>query len=156
MGNRLSGLWCKKTTLSITHEEFTKKPSDTSGGSSDKNRTTSSNKSGRNRSDGRGIFRIGSVRRLSLTNKKQISNKTELPEDRAIATVEQTYRELTNSSMKVNAPLMPLATVKVSSSTRHIPHTAGLKQQLCHLNGNSNSNGIRNRYACRNENKSQT
>lgn len=139
MGNRLSGLWCKKTTLSITHEE-PKKPSDTSGGS-DKNRTTSSssNKSGRNRSDGRGIFRIGSVRRLSLTSKKPISSKPEQPEVQAVATVEQTYRELSkqpdlDSSMKVNATaLMPLSTVKVSSSPRHSTHTLRLEQQLCHL-----------------------
>ncbi|XP_017111795.1 NAD(+) hydrolase sarm1 isoform X3 [Drosophila elegans] len=112
MGNRLSGLWCKKTTLSITHEEQQKTRE-----SRNDNSTHSTHKSSRNRtkssgsSDGRGTFRLGSVRRLSLRDNPRKTIKTPL-EKSNISTIEQTYRELTkqsdlDSNMKVNAQLMP-------------------------------------------------
>ncbi|XP_017053144.1 NAD(+) hydrolase sarm1 isoform X3 [Drosophila ficusphila] len=115
MGNRLSGLWCKKTTLSITHEEQSN-PRETRN---DKVTRGINHKSSRNRtkssgsSDGRGTFRLGSVRRLSLRDnpKKTIKTPSENPN---ISTIEQTFRDLTqqtdlDSEMKVNAQLLPTA-----------------------------------------------
>lgn len=119
MGNRLSGLWCKKTTLSITQQEEqqynreirNEKSPPRSGRKSNRIRTKSSGSG-----DGRGTFRLASIRRLSLRDNPKKTIKTPL-DNPSIATVEQTFRELTkradlDSSMKVNAQLMP--TVKVS------------------------------------------
>ncbi|KMY98267.1 NAD(+) hydrolase sarm1 isoform X3 [Drosophila simulans] len=126
MGNRLSGLWCKKTTLSITHQEEQQYSRETRN---DKSPPRSGRKSNRIRTkssgsgDGRGTFRLASVRRLSLRDNPKKAIKTPL-DNPSIATVEQTFRELTkradlDSSMKVNAQLMP--TVKMTDFSDSSP-----------------------------------
>nr|AAY55556.1 IP03552p [Drosophila melanogaster]AAY55601.1 IP03252p [Drosophila melanogaster] len=126
MGNRLSGLWCKKTTLSITQQEEqqynreirNEKSPPRSGRKSNRIRTKSSGSG-----DGRGTFRLASIRRLSLRDNPKKTIKTPL-DNPSIATVEQTFRELTkradlDSSMKVNAQLMP--TVKMTDFSDSSP-----------------------------------
>jgi len=157
MGNRLSGLWCKKTTLSITHEEQPN-PRETRNDKGPRN----SNKSNRNRtkssgsSDGRGIFRLGSVRRLSLRDNPSRAIKTPLDKP-CIATIEQTFQELTkpadlDSNMKVNAQLMPTVKVSCPSNTS----LTYLNYVICFCLYFTDLNSNRNRYACRVKNKRQT
>lgn len=162
MGNRLSGLWCKKTTLSITHEDSQKESEETRNVKGRRSRRKSSAGTG----DGRGTFRIGSVRRLSLSNCVSRDNNPKKPlcSEITISTVEKTYRELTNqadldSDMKVNAQLMP--TVKVSSSPRNsfaqkIRKSAIMSFVVVCCLHRSDLNSNRNRYACRGKNKRQT
>lgn len=141
MGNRLSGLWCKKTTtLHINNEpnqqqqQQTELPGD--------NSICNNNKSQRKKSAGAGggggrfggTFRFGSARRLSLTScvskDKKSANKSTNNE---IATIEQQYQQLlankpgsqphesqSKTAMKVNAQL---PTVKVSKKTHTYTQT---------------------------------
>lgn len=139
MGNRLSGLWCKKTTtLHINSEPKQQQQSEIVsecgiGKNNKSNRKKSSGAGGGGGGvGGAGTFRFGSARRLSLTScvsrdKKSANKATTNPE---ISTLEQQYQELLQASkpaaqpldaqtqpqtaMKVNAQL---PTVKVSSAT---------------------------------------
>lgn len=104
MGNRLSGLWCKKTTT-IHINNDSKQQQQQGGESPDNNsRNNDSNKSNRRKTGGvaggfSGTFRLGSARRLSLTScvsrdktEKKTTNKSSASS--AISTIEQRYEEL--------------------------------------------------------------
>ncbi|KRG06117.1 uncharacterized protein Dmoj_GI13152, isoform F [Drosophila mojavensis] len=117
MGNRLSGLWCKKTaTLQINNEtkqqqqqqqqQQQRQQSEIAGDNS----IAKNNKSNRKKSSGAaaggvggagagagaGTFRFGSARRLSLTSCVSKDKKTALKAttNSQISTVEQQYQEL--------------------------------------------------------------
>ncbi|XP_026847980.1 sterile alpha and TIR motif-containing protein 1 isoform X2 [Drosophila persimilis] len=123
MGNRLSGLWCKKTTLNISSKSEEKENPQIATDKSKRTRRKSSGSGGGSVSDGfRGTFRLGSVRRLSLTkdNHKKGSASSKSDPDPGISTIEHTYRELiqnpihtaadpSSNSMKVNPQLLPSA-----------------------------------------------
>jgi len=147
MGNRLSGLWCKKTTtLHINNDPKQQQQTQITNDNS----ICNNNKSHRRKSGGAGgvdgfggTFRFGSARRLSLTscvskdnNRKSVNKST----NSVISTVEQQYEELVKTpvpvsdlkqyesqtlpkpvktTMKVNAQLP--TTVKVSSPTNDDP-----------------------------------
>ncbi|EDW35105.1 GL25408 [Drosophila persimilis] len=127
MGNRLSGLWCKKTTLNISSKSEEKENPQIATDKSKRTRRKSSGSGGGSVSDGfRGTFRLGSVRRLSLTkdNHKKGSASSKSDPDPGISTIEHTYRELiqnpihtaadpSSNSMKVNPQLLPSA-VKIN------------------------------------------
>jgi len=134
MGNRLSGLWCKKTTTLHINNDPKQQQQQTQI-------NNDNNKSQKRKSGGTfngSTFRLGSARRLSLTscvskdNNKKTTNKSA---NSVVSTIEKEYEELvktpvtdTNSkqyesktlpnlksktSMKVNAQLP--TTAKVSS-----------------------------------------
>lgn len=146
MGNRLSGLWCKKTTtLHINNEpsqqqqqqqQQTELPGDNSICNNNKSQRKKSAGAGGGGGGFGGTFRFGSARRLSLTScvskdKKSANKSTKYDE---IATIEQQYQQLlatkpgsqphesqAKTAMKVNAQL---PTVKVSKkNTRTQTHT---------------------------------
>ncbi|SPP87196.1 Hypothetical predicted protein [Drosophila guanche] len=144
MGNRLSGLWCKKTTLNISNKSEQKESPSPADKTKRIRRKSSGSGTGSGGDGSRGTFRFGSARRLSLT--KDSHKKAS---DTGIATVEQTYRELIqapihiaaeSSNMKVNPQLLPPA-VKVSAE-RNGMEWNGIRcgiPQLCHdLNGKTN------------------
>lgn len=100
MGNRLSGLWCKKTaTIHINNDSKQQEEQQAKGDYNTRN--NNNNKSSRRKSGGAaGTFRLGSARRLSLTScvprdktEKKTTNKL-LPGSSAISTIEQQYEEL--------------------------------------------------------------
>lgn len=103
MGNRLSGLWCKKTaTIHINNDSKQQQQENEQQAKGDYNtRNNNNNKSSRRKSGGAaGTFRLGSARRLSLTScvprdktEKKTTNKL-LSGSSAISTIEQQYEEL--------------------------------------------------------------
>lgn len=147
MGNRLSGLWCKKTTtLNINNiSDQTKQQQQETQISNDQNKSHRRKSGG---TFGGGTFRLGSARRLSLTScvsKDNNKNKTTTNKStNSVSTIEQQYEELVNSpvsvtatnsnqfasktlpnlksktTMKVNAQLPSCPTVKVSSQSTTI------------------------------------
>lgn len=101
MGNRLSGLWCKKTaTIHINNDSKQQQEQEGVEISDNNTRNNNNNKSSRRKSGGAaGTFRLGSARRLSLTScvsrdktEKKTTNK--LSGSSAISTIEQQYEEL--------------------------------------------------------------
>lgn len=104
MGNRLSGLWCKKTaTIHINNDSKQQQQQQEQEGveiSDNNTRNSSNNKSSKRKSGGAaGTFRLGSARRLSLTScvsrdktEKKTTNK--LSGSSVISTIEQQYEEL--------------------------------------------------------------
>lgn len=101
MGNRLSGLWCKKTaTIHINNDSKQQEKEEQAKGDYN-TRNNNNNKSSRRKSGGAaGTFRLGSARRLSLTScvprdktEKKTTNKL-LSGSSAISTIEQQYEEL--------------------------------------------------------------
>ncbi|XP_034658729.1 sterile alpha and TIR motif-containing protein 1 isoform X3 [Drosophila subobscura] len=113
MGNRLSGLWCKKTTLNISNKSEQKESPIPADKAKRIRRKSSGSGTGSGGDGFRGTFRFGSVRRLSLTK-----DSHKRASDTGISTVEQTYRELVqapihvaaeSSNMKVNPQLLPPA-----------------------------------------------
>lgn len=132
MGNRLSGLWCKKTTTAIHINNDSKQQQQQSDNNTRNN--NNNNKSNRRKTGGAaggfgGTFRLGSARRLSLTScvsrdkteKKTTTNRSLAPASSAISSIEQQYEELhkpqhsqtlprAKSAMKVDSAI---PTVKV-------------------------------------------
>lgn len=104
MGNRLSGLWCKKTaTIHINNDSKQQQQQQKQEGveiSDNNTRNSNNNKSSKRKSGGAaGTFRLGSARRLSLTScvsrdktEKKTTNK--LSGSSVISTIEQQYEEL--------------------------------------------------------------
>lgn len=102
MGNRLSGLWCKKTaTIHINNDSKQQQQENEQAKGDYNTRNSNNNKSSRRKSGGAaGTFRLGSARRLSLTScvprdktEKKTTNKL-LSGSSAISTIEQQYEEL--------------------------------------------------------------
>lgn len=105
MGNRLSGLWCKKTTtLHINNDQKQTQISN------DNNKAQRRKSGGANGSNG------GNFRRLSLTscvakdNKKQTNKST----NSVISTIEQQYEKLIN---KTPVPLTDFNSKQYESQT---------------------------------------
>lgn len=134
MGNRLSGLWCKKTTTAIHINNDTKQQQQDQpdNNTRNSNNNNNNNKSNRRKTGGAaggfgGTFRLGSARRLSLTScvsrdktekKATTATNRELPPaSSAISSIEQQYEKLhsqtlprAKSAMKVDSAI---PTVKV-------------------------------------------
>lgn len=130
MGNRLSGLWCKKTaTIHINNDSKQQENEQAKGDYNTRN--NNNNKSSRRKSGGAaGTFRLGSARRLSLTScvPRDKTEKKTTSGSSAISTIEQQYEELlkppaqqsqtlpraAKSAMKVDVKL-PTVKVRVIS-----------------------------------------